>query len=254
MHPTFWSFIISATDELERVENDIPSFLYGSLVPVVSTLYKSLKEERERVRANYEAGLIDLDGMMGKIGALSLATGKAKAATDDDENIPSPRKRPNPADKVVEPVAVQRKKRPGRPPKNTGKSLPDAVMREDPVQEVCISNLPVPPLRGLQAINAALPSTSARTTASAVRQIVSAEASFGPISLSWSLTSKSELETHIEKFNLGLRERSPIPAVGNCWYWENVDLVKKFIIAPEDPDKLRKAVANSIETHKYRND
>ena len=44
-----------------------------------------MKEDRERVKANYEAGLIDLDGMMGKMGAISLATGKAKFATDDAE-------------------------------------------------------------------------------------------------------------------------------------------------------------------------
>ena len=81
VHPPFWSFIIDATTELERAENDIPSILYSSLLPKTNSLYTSLKEDRERVKANYEAGLIDLDGMMGKIGAISLTTGRAKYAT-----------------------------------------------------------------------------------------------------------------------------------------------------------------------------
>ena len=34
-----------------------------------------------------EAGLIDLDGYMGKVGALSLATGKFKYSTDSDEKV-----------------------------------------------------------------------------------------------------------------------------------------------------------------------
>ena len=38
------------------------------------------------MKANYEAGLIDLDGMMGKMRAISLATGKAKFATADSES------------------------------------------------------------------------------------------------------------------------------------------------------------------------
>jgi hypothetical protein len=85
LHPTFWSFIIDATSELERSENDIPSILYLSMVPPTSSLWSFLKVDRERVKANFKAGLIDLDGMMGKMGAMSLATGKEKFSTDDAE-------------------------------------------------------------------------------------------------------------------------------------------------------------------------
>ena len=74
--------------EMEELETDIPSILYSSMVPPTSTIYSLLKEDRERVKANYEAGLIDLDGMMGKMGAMSLATGKAKHATDDKKDDP----------------------------------------------------------------------------------------------------------------------------------------------------------------------
>ena len=124
VHPTFWSFIIDATNELERVETDIPSILYSSLVPPTNALYSSLKEDRERVKANYEAGLIDLDGMMGKMGAISLATGKAKHATDDNEEDP---KKSGKKKKAVESDKCQEKERPkkrgrGRPPVNRGKS------------------------------------------------------------------------------------------------------------------------------------
>ena len=118
VHPPFWSFIIDATTELERAENDIPSILYSSLLPKTNALYTSLKEDRERVKANYEAGLIDLDGMMGKMGAISLTTGRAKYATDDaeSEDIRTKRKTSSVASSEV----VQGKKRRGRPPKNAG--------------------------------------------------------------------------------------------------------------------------------------
>ena len=122
VHPTFWSFIIDACSELERVETDIPSILYSSLVPPTNSLYSSLKEDRERVKANYEAGLIDLDGMMGKIGAISLATGKAKYATDEAEDNA---KKPGRKTKQVptKEKGNQRKKAGrGRPPLHTGKS------------------------------------------------------------------------------------------------------------------------------------
>jgi hypothetical protein len=63
VHPIFWSFIIiDATSELERSENDIPSILYSSMVLPTSSLWSSFKVDRERVKANYESGLIVLDG------------------------------------------------------------------------------------------------------------------------------------------------------------------------------------------------
>ena len=77
--------ILYACQELQRVNDNIPSILYGSLVPIESPLYQSLKEQREEAKANVEAGLIDLDGYMGKVGSISLFTGKSKFSADDEE-------------------------------------------------------------------------------------------------------------------------------------------------------------------------
>ena len=283
VHPPFWSFIIDATTELERAENDIPSILYSSLIPSSNSLYTSLKEDRERVKANYEAGLIDLDGMMGKMGAISLATGKAKYATDDAENevVETRRKKTTSAASQERDLG---KKRRGRPPKNTGKSgrRPQLACLQPPTQDppvpedqgdaaaaqhggICGSNveianiskpvadLCVPLRRGLQPIPSALPSSMPRTTASAVPNVIAAERSLCPISISSSFTSKNALVDHISRFNLGLRERPPTPADGNCWYWCNVDLIKKFeLAAPLDPNELRKAVTNTLDNHKHK--
>ena len=285
VHPPFWSFIIDATNELERAENDIPSILYSSLIPRSSPLYTSLKEDRERVKANYEAGLIDLDGMMGKMGAISLATGKAKFATDDaeTEDIGTRRKEKNHADTADR---DQVKKRRGRPPKKTGKvaggrrAPPSQPAQETPVQETpvqddqgdaadqqvscgshfqianvsrAVPDLAIPSRVGLQPISSALPSSKSRTTASAVPNIISAERSLCPINISSSFVSRNALLDHINKFELGLRERPPVPADGNCWYWSNVDLVKKYqLAAPADPHELRKAVTNTLEKHKHK--
>jgi hypothetical protein len=121
VHPTFWSFIIDATSELERSENDIPSILYSSMVPPTSSLWSSLKVDRERVKANYEAGLIDLDGMMGKMGAMSLTTGKTKFSTDDAEgDLKKTRKKKAAVEEQCQDKVKPRKRR-GRPPVNTGK-------------------------------------------------------------------------------------------------------------------------------------
>ena len=109
--------------------------------------------------------------------------------------------------------------------------------------------LAVPPPRGLKSIAHALPSTVSRTTPSAE----SAELSLGPVRLSSSLSSKNELLEHIEKHSLGLRERTLVPADQNCWFWKNCNLIKQSgIVAPEDPDELRKAVANSLKTSKHK--
>ena len=283
VHPPFWSFIIDATTELERAENDIPSILYSSLLPKTNALYTSLKEDRERVKANYEAGLIDLDGMMGKMGAISLTTGRAKYATDDaeSEDVRTKRKTSSVASSEV----VQGKKRRGRPPKNAGimgrrRQVvgPQLPVQEAPVPDetgdapapphhvevhgsnVHIANVsrPVPDLLipqriGLRPIPSALPSSRTRTTASAVPNTISAEKSLSAINISSSFTSRNALVEHIDKFNLGLRERPPVPADGNCWFWSNVDLIKKFeLAAPVDPNELRKAVTNTLETHKHK--
>ena len=194
-----------------------------------------MKEDRERVKANYEAGLIDLDGMMGKMGAISLATGKAKYATDDAESDVIETQRRKKASKPSQ-QRDQGKKRRGRPPKNTGKSgrrpqvvCPQPLTKDAPVPEnegddaalhlgVCGSNvqianishtvvdLRVPPRIGLQPIPSALPSSMPRTTASAVPNIITAERSLCPISISSSFTSRNALVDHISRFNLGLRE------------------------------------------------
>ena len=73
------------------------------------------------MKANYEAGLIDLDGMMGKMGAMSLATGKTKFTTDDAEgDLKKTRKKKATVEERGPDKAKPRKRR-GRPPVNTGK-------------------------------------------------------------------------------------------------------------------------------------
>ena len=57
--------LLTMSAVLERVERDIPSILYNSLTPKQCPLYDSLKTDCEVVKANYEAGLKDLDGYMG---------------------------------------------------------------------------------------------------------------------------------------------------------------------------------------------
>ena len=103
------------------------------------------------------------------------------------------------------------------------------------------------------SIPTALPSTSSRTTSSAVPVPILAEVSLGPINLSSSLVSNNALVDHIDRYNLGLQERPLVPADGNCWFWTNTDLIKKYgIVAPEDPNELRMAVANSLDMHKHK--
>ena len=86
VHPNFWSFCLDACSELERDNADIPSIMYGTLIPAETPLYSALKEQREVVMANFELSLIDLDGYLGKIGSISLRTGMAKSSADDEES------------------------------------------------------------------------------------------------------------------------------------------------------------------------
>ena len=44
-----------------------------------------MKTDSEVVKANYEAGLIDLDGYMSKVGALSMSMGKHKYNADNED-------------------------------------------------------------------------------------------------------------------------------------------------------------------------
>ena len=281
VHPPFWSFCLDACEELERVTADIPSILYASLVPPETPLYSVLKEQREIAKANYEAGLIDLDGYLGKVGAISLSTGKAKFSTDTDEvdNVVPKRKALHAADQ--EPIddeqppskkrkvgAAAIKGRRGRPAKNTGKTSRNVAAHShlDPVpneQSSVISlssetaalpsttaNLPWPNPRGLQSIPAALPATSSRTTSSAVPRLVSPQLYLPPVPLSSIVVFNDSLHEHIEKYNLGLRERSHIAGDGNCWFSSNADLAKAHKLkVPEDPNELRLAVANSLKSH-----
>ena len=181
-----------------------------------------------------------------------------KAATDDadSEVIGNKRQKTN----VNSSEIVQGKKRRGRPPKNAGiigrrrqvagPQLPtqEAPVPDDPgdapapprhvevhgsnVQIANISktvpDLPIPPRTGLRPIPSALPSSKTRTTASAVPNTITAEKSLCAINISSSFVSRNALVEHIDKFNLGLRERPPVPADGNCWFWSNVDLIKNL--------------------------
>ena len=93
-----------------------------------------MKTDREVVKANYEAGLIDLDGYMGKVGALSMSTGKHKYNADNEDGDDKKKKRKNPPslDNPIRrpPAASQPARVPGRrgrPPKNVGnRDVPSA--------------------------------------------------------------------------------------------------------------------------------
>ena len=279
VHPPFWSFCLDACEEVQRVNDDIPSILYGSLVPKETPLYHSLKEQREVAKANYEAGLIDLDGYLGKVGSISLSTGKSKFSADDEEDDNIVPKRKNVViDDEPEPAKKKRKIRAaipgrrGRPATNTGKGsrtasvgeqvsagLPsDARVSDEAQSEPTVTanptsslpNLPWPDQQGLQSIPSALPATSSRTTSSAVPTVITAQISSTPIMLSSIEVFNNSLLDHIQKYNLGLRERASIPGDGNCWYSSNVDLVKHHKLkAPGDPNELRLAVTNTLKNH-----
>ena len=97
---------------------DIPSILYGSLKPKPSPLYDSLKYDREVVKANYNSGLIDLDGYMGKVGALSLNTGRFKYMADkEDDKLSKKSKTPRSLNNPIPGKAKSKSSR-GRPAKN----------------------------------------------------------------------------------------------------------------------------------------
>ena len=110
--------------------------------------------------------------------------------------------------------------------------------------------LPWPEPRGLNPLPTALPSTSSRTTASAVPTSIAAGLPVEPITISSSMTSDISLMNHIQDNQLGLRERPCTPGDGNCWYWANCDLIQLHNLhAPTDPDELRKAVRNTLNNH-----
>jgi hypothetical protein len=93
-------------------------------------------------------------------------------------------------------------------------------------------------------------STSSRTTSSAFPRLVSPQLYLPPVPLSSIVVFNDSLHEHIEKYNLGLRERSPIAGDGNCWFSSNADLAKEHKLkVPEDPNELRLAVANSLKSH-----
>ena len=267
---------IYACEELQRASDDIPSILNGSLTPNESPLYSLLKEEREVVKANYEAGLIDLDGYLGKVGSISLNTGKSKFSADDEYNDSIAPKRKagvteeepvddaNPPNKRRRVGAAIRGRR-GRPARNTGKDSrnvnhpvsmvepsPEEVpsLAEIPAPAPTTSSFPWPNPQGLEPIPNALPATSARTSSSAVPRLIGPRIYSAPISLSSIAVFNNSLVSHIERYNLGLRERSPIAGDGNCWFSSNADLAKEHKLkVPEDPNQLRIAVMNSLKTH-----
>ena len=178
----FWSFCLDACSELERDNADIPSIMYGTLIPAETPLYSASKEQREVVMANFEVSLIDLDGYLGKIGSISLRTGMAKFSADDEESGSSAPKRKgldydgegeaNEHDipsKKRKTTGAAIKGRIGRSAKNTGKELrnrdsnyqqfPMEVFEIPFVYEIPVPlhtassiNLPWPNSLGLQSI------------------------------------------------------------------------------------------------------
>ena len=132
----FWSFSLDACEELERVNDDIPSILYGTLVPKESPFYSTLKEQREVAKANYVAGLISLDGYLGKVGALSLTTGRSKAVADEEDDVePNKANDENPCPKQKKNIGSAIPGRRGRPAKNTVKATRN-VSKKATVDEV----------------------------------------------------------------------------------------------------------------------
>ena len=245
VHPPFWSFCLDACEELQRVHGDIPSILYGTLCPPEYPFYNTLKEQREVAKANFEAGLIDLDGYLGKVGALSLTTGRSKAVADDDDAedaedaVAVPKRKANEANAENPPKKKQKvgaavPGRRGRPAKNTGKDarnvsniainaasvveIEDTPAEVPPQEASRPATLPWPTLEGLLPLPSALPATSSRTTSSAVPRVIVAGQHQAPIVLSSIHVFNNSLHAHIQKFNLGLRERALIPGDGNCWF------------------------------------
>ena len=277
VHPPFWNFCLEVNNELQRVSNDIPSILYGSQRPKENPLYHVLKEEREITKANFEAGLIDLDGYLGKMGAISLTTGKSFSSDEMDKvqkrkKVDNLEERLN--DEEPEPVTKKRKVisaipgRRGRPAKNIVKPLTSSSAEVSPLISVSssatpastssvpsiptplLSHLPWPEQQGLQAIPSALPASSSRTTASAIPSTISSGLSSAPVSLSSIGLYNNSITEHINKYSLGLRERAPIPGDGNCWFSSNCDLARLYgLKSPDDPNELRLAVANFLQHH-----
>ena len=279
VHPPFWNFCLAVNDELMRVNNDIPSILYGSQRPKENPLYHVLKEEREVTKANYEAGLINLDGYLGKMGAISLTTGKSYSS-DEMDQVQKRKKNDNLEDRLDDerPVSKKRKVisaipgRRGRPAKNICKPIasssaevpplisteasvsssatPANVSSVSSIPTPLLSHLPWPEQQGLQAIPSALPATSSRTTASAIPSTISSGLSSAPVSLSSIGLFNNSLTEHINKYDLGLKERASIPGDGNCWFTSNCDLARLYgLKSPDDPNELRLAVANVLQNH-----
>ena len=277
VHPPFWSFCLDACEELQRVHGDIPSILYGTLCPPEYPLYNTLKEQREVAKANFEAGLIDLDGYLGKVGALSLTTGRSKAVADDDDAedaVAVPKRKANEANAENPPKKKQKvgaavPGRRGRPAKNTGKDarnvsniainaasvveIEDTPAEVPPQEASRPATLPWPTLEGLLPLPSALPATSSRTTSSAVPRVIVAGQHQAPIVLSSIHVFNNSLHAHIQKFNLGLRERALIAGDGNCWFASIADLAKLHKLnVPEDPNVLRIAIVNSLKVHQQK--
>ena len=189
VHPNFWSFILTMNDELERVEGDIKSILFGIRGPETNADYAELKEQREITKANYEANLITLDDYLGKVGALSMKAAKRKVASDDPEDNRKAKVdgRNSANDRRVHQASNQPRnphKRRGRVPNLLKRTRieddgfqsvglePSIVPDSTPTETVSrpaptsSSGLPWPATVGLQT-RVALPSSKSRTTVSA---------------------------------------------------------------------------------------
>ena len=264
VHPSLWSFILTMNEELENSNEDIRSILFGTKNPPPNEMYTFLKEEREVMKANYNAGLISLDDFLGKLGALSMKAAKQKVASDaepgDAESLPTKKNKRKASDKESTAPKSKRGRR-GKLPllakKTTGSSLNasnhTAGLGSSPMilsSNISSENLPWPITEGLVE-RIALPSTAARTVASAVpTEPARAMLRTPAVNIETSIGSNDSLMAHISKYGLGLRPRATIPGDGNCWYSSNVDLIKEFKLkAPLDHLELRKAVVNSMKNH-----
>ena len=267
IHPKIWQFFLTLDDELQSCSADIPAILFGSLIPEPDERYAALKEEREIAKANYEAGLLDIDQYLGRIGGLSLHAGKAKVNSDDapgaKENVNNKRKLPDPntgatKKKRTEPARVGQRGRPvvhsfrqssqddadhpsnlptppivssssDQPPAGGG----DRYTTPTDSGSRPSSNLPWPARSGSGTTSSRyMPSTACRMTSSAesldaVQPRSSSSSRLHRVNISVAYSSNNSLIQHISDHNLGLRARPDILGDGNCWYRANVDLISQ---------------------------
>ena len=212
-HPSLWSFMLTMNEELETSDNDIRSILFGTKVPANNEMYTFLKEERERVKANYKAGLVSLDELLGKLGALSIKTAKQKVASDiepiEEANAAVDRRRKSKrkASNYDSDMPKTKRGRRGRLP-SLAQSAPTSSSSSNAAPVIASSNmsqnnLPWPSVGDLMS-NTVLPATAARTGGSTgPLPHIQPSLRTPAIYIDTSIGSNDSLLAHISKYKLG---------------------------------------------------